>query len=356
MVKTKISVGFGHMDMSNSGYKEYIQGTHEISPFTPDRPRTGSHTMIIDALGGDRIPIDPKFNYSKMDTDIIYLWLQGGAHKDSKPLKALKKIRKQWDGVLLINWEEVYYFTDAYSKLQFKAYLESTEYVDAVVSGYIDFNKRMEKIELGHVPWRYLVTPYDTEWLVYKFGKTFKDKPRRIYSMLHGRTTKCERTIITMHTLKNFNLEFVLNRYRFVIEKEFRRLIFRRIKFREGDLDFLKIVPPIDPWKKYMEYLSSSYLFIDEYPAYSQSHSTLEAACGGTPTISHKYNSSAVTCFPRLLVDLNNIDEWIAMTKKLIMDEEFYNEVRDYGSVAVSHYGLDSFYEQLLTLYEEFKR
>ena len=355
-MKSRIKLGYGHIDMSNTVYKEYIKGTHEISPFNPDRPRTGSHAMIVDALGGDRIPIDPDFDYSELDLDLIYFWLQGGAPIESKPLKALKKIRKQWDGVLLINWEEVYHFTDDYAKKQFEAYLESTRYVDAVVSGFMDFDKRMRRIELDHVPWRYLVTPYDTEWLVYKFGKTQKADPRRIYSMLHGRTTKCDRTIVTMHAFKKLNLEFVLNRYRFVIDEALRKRIYRRIKFGEETLDFLKIIPPIDPWSKYMEYMSSSYLFIDEYPAYSSSHSTLEAACGGTPTVSHKFNSSAVTCFPDLIVDLNNMKEWIEITKKLILDEDFYNRCRDYGLVAVSHYGLDSFYEQLLTLYKEFKR
>ena len=354
-MKTKMNIGYAHMDMSRSTYKEYIKGTHEISPFNPDRPRTGTHAMLVDGLGGDRIPLDPEFNYSRLDTDIIYIWFQGGVPNKSKPMKALKKLRKQWDGVLLINWEEVYQFTNPYAKTQFMAYMDSTKYVDAVVSGFLNFDKRMEKVGLN-VPWRYLITPYDTEWLKYKFGKTQKDDPRRIYSMLHGRTTKCERTIITMYAFKNFNVECVMNRYRFVSDEAFRKRIYRRIKFGKETLDFLKIVPPIDPWVNYMKYLSSSYLFIDEYPAYSQSHSTLEAACGGTPTISHQFNSSAVTCFPKTVVELNNVSEWVAMTKRLIMDEDFYNEVRDYGLVAATHYGLESFYNQLLTLYEEFKR
>ena len=358
-MKTNIRLGYGHMDMGNSAYKEYVKGNLEISEFDPDRPRTGSHYCIVDVLGGDRIPIDPDYDYSDIESDLIYLWLQGGAYANSKPLKALKKLRLQWDGILLINWEETYWFDDAYVRSIFEKQLESAKYTDAVVCGFIDFDKRMEKagVPLDRLRWRYLVTPYDVDWLRYNYSHTPKSEPKRIYSMIHGRITTIDKTLLIMHALRRFPLEFILNRYRFVTEDGFEKVNRRRLGVKSSDMDFIKIISPIEPWDAYIKYLASSYIFIDEYPAYSQSHATIDAACAGTPTVSHIHNSSAVNCFPSLCVkNFNNIQEWIDITKKLLDDESFYNQTRDYGLVAVSHYGFNSFLSQLYDLYDELKR
>ena len=340
--------------MSNSIFKEYIKGEHRFSEFNPDKCRTGTHIAIVDALGGDRIPLTFDFDYRTLDTDLIYIWFQGGVPNDSAPLEVLKKLRANWDGVLLINWEEVYWLTDAYCVAMFNKYLEGTKYVDAVVSGFHDFDKRMEKIGID-VPWRYLVTPYDTEWLRHKFYDTPKSSPKRIYSTIHGRSVVCDRAVAVMNSLKDLDYELVLNRYRFVMEKAIREKITRRVGI--SDLSFFDIISPIEPWGKYMKYMAESYMFIDEYPAYSQSHTTIDAACGGTPTMSHSLNSSAVTCFPDLIVDdRNNSMDWLKLTDKLLKDEDFYNDARSKAYEAVIHYGIKSFRDQLVGLYKELKR
>ena len=359
-MKTKMKLGFGHMDMSNSVYIEYEKGNHEIVPYDSEKPRTGSHYCIVDSLGGDRIPIDPDFDYSKIDVDLIYWWLQGGATKNSVALKSIKKLRKQWDGILLINWEEAYWFTKPYVKQRLESCIESAELATAVVNGYLNFDRRMDDIQFKSkkVKWRYLVTPYDTEWIKNKYAKTPKSETRIIYSMIHGRTTKCERTLTTMYDLHKEmpNLEYVINRYRFVPREDFNEITLKSTDIPLEDLKFIKVIDPLDPWEVYANYIGSSWMFIDEYPSYSQSHATLDSACFGTPVLSHQYNSAAVICFPKIIVEFNNVNQWFKMAKKLLVDQEFYNSVRDYGTVAVSHYSIESFYKQLCDIYDEFKK
>lgn len=342
------------MDMSNSVYKEYEKGTHERSPFNPDKCRTGSPYAIVDALGGDRIPLDVDFDYRNIDTDIIYLWLQGGAPKNTKPLECLKHLREQWDGVILINWEEVYWSTDTFAKRAFEGYLEGAKYCDAVVCGFKDFDKRMQSIGIN-IPWRYLITPYDTKWLKHKYFDTPKDEPKRVYSMVHGRNTVCDRAMLVMHELKDKGLELVLNRYRFLSREDLELKIARRLRLNDIG-QYMKIIDVMEPWDVYIKYLASSYIFIDEYPVYSQSHATIDAACSGTPTVSHNLNSTEVTVFPDLVVsDLNNYEDWMEKINKLLNDKDFYEEMRRKAYILVDHYSTESYLSQLEGLYKELK-
>lgn len=351
----KIKFGYGHMDMGNTIFKEYVKGDHKFAPFNPDRCRTGTHIAIVDALGGDRIPLSLTFDYRNLDTDIIYLWLQGGAHNGSLPVQILEKMRSEWDGVLLINFEEVYWFTDAYCQHAIRGFLESTKLVDAVVCGFHGYGERLKNLGFNDIPWRYLVTPYDTEWLRHRFSKMEKDSPKRVYGTVHGRATRCDKTLLVMNAIKDLDLDLTLNRYRFLSLVDLKRKAAQRVGIEH--LDFINFIETIDPWQKYMEFLASTYVFIDEYPAYSQSHSTLDAASSGTPTVSHPFNSVSVRCFPESTVsNFNTNSDWIKITTDLLTDEDYYKRVREHGLKTVDHYGMESFKSQLEGLYKELKR
>lgn len=346
------------MDLGRSVFPEYIKGDGKFKPFNPDVPRTGSHYAIADALGGDKIPVCPKCDYTKMDTDLIYLWLQGGCTRHGHPcMEALKKMRASTDAVILINWEEAYWLDDYYSMRTLELHQESAKYADAVCSGFIGDGNRMKRLGVD-VTWRYNVTPYDIDWLKYHFSKMPKDSPRRIYSMVHGRSLWggrwAQMAVETMRELRGlypFDLEFILNRYRFLQSADAYNLV-RSV----GAENIVKIVGAMEPWIKYMEYLAKSYIYIDDYPAYSQSHTTLEAACAGVPTVSHKHNSSAVVCFPELLCPINDRISWLKKTDRLIDDEIFYSKTREHGLKAVEHYGFENFYDQLKQIWRELKR
>jgi glycosyltransferase involved in cell wall biosynthesis len=352
-MKTKIKLGYGHMDMNNSVYEDYIQGNREISEFDPTRCRTGTHYTIVDALGGDKVPIDPNFDYSKIDCDLVYFWFQGGCYKGTDGFKALQKIKKQSDALVIINWEEAYWFTDVYVRKVLEGCVPSAKVADAVVSGFRNDDERMKRIGID-VVWRYLVTPYDVKWLRHKFGATPKVSPERIYTTVHGRATRCDRALVVMNAFKNLKFEFVVNRYRFFAVDALKKRATKVSGIK--DFNWLKIIDPLEPWLKYMNFMAGSFIFLDEYPARSQSHTTIDAACGGTPTISHNANSAAVVCFPKLLVELNNLDQWVEVMKKLLMEKDFYEEVRQEAFKAVDHYSIENFLKQLEQIYSELKK
>lgn len=353
-MKTKYRFGFGHMDMSRSVFPEYVKGDMEFHEFDPEHCRTGTHYAIANSLGGDKIPINKEFDYSKIDTDLIFLWLQGGAPNNSHALECLKHMRNTFSGVIIINWEEVYWFTDAFCQQVIRSYYESTRYVDAVSCGWKNFDKRMKGLGFGDITWKYNVIPYDVKWFKYHFGNTQKIEPHRIYSVAHGRATRCDRTAMIMNALKNYGLTNVINRYRFIEENALRKKTRERTSIK--DLDFINIIDTIDPSDAYMKYLGESYLFIDEYPAYSASHTTIDAACVGTPTVSHIFNSSSEVCFPKTTVHgIDDFDSWINLTKRLIKDDEFYHEVRNYAFAAVEHYSIETFLYQLDQIHEELR-
>src|SRR3989337_192538 len=184
-MQNKIRMGYGHMDNSRSIYPEYIKGTHQFTAFDPNGVcRTGTQQCMVDAFNGDKIPLSLDFDYRQLDFDLMYIWFQGGAYNDTLQTKILRKIKEESDVVVIINWEEIYQFTDAFVQHAFKGLTESAELADVVACAYLDFDQRMERVGV-HVPnWRYLVTPYDTKWITYHYFRAEKEMPRQIYSML----------------------------------------------------------------------------------------------------------------------------------------------------------------------------
>ena len=335
-----MKVGYIHYDGMAEIGRQYRRGSGIKSKFDPNFMREGGPNATRHIFGTDTFPLHSDFDYRQVDCDLVYFWLQGGV---GSALPALRKFREESDAVFVLFFDDVYWL-DTQRLYHLESWRSTTNLMDVLTSGYIDDHTRISTLKK---PWRYLPYPHDIDYLRQFFRKEPKEKS--FFSMVHGRLTLCRRTLKLYSELhKKFpDWKFRMHPYRFCTEEQ----ILSQWNF--GDHHWLEFTPIADDWFKL---LGEQRIMIDEYPSLSQSQVATQAACLGTPTISHIYNSPNKICFPTLTFDINNLESWFKVACRLVKDDDFYNQVQEYAYEAVEDYSFNNFEERLLNIYKEFKK
>lgn len=333
-----MKVGYIHYDRMAEIGRQYRCGSGIKSKFDPNFMREGGPNATGHIFGADTFPLHSDFDYRQVDCDLIYFWLQGGI---GKSLPVLRKFREESDAVFVLFFDDVYWL-DRQRLYYLESWRSVTDLMDVLTSGYIDDHTRISTLKK---PWRYLPYPQDIEYLKQFFRKEPKEKS--FFSMVHGRLTLCGRTLGLYNELhKRFpDWKFRMHPYRFCTKEH----ILRQCGFKSDWLDF---TPIVDDW---FGLLGRQGIQIDEYPSLSQSQVVTQAACLGTPTISHIFNAPNRICFPKLTFQIDDLEAWFKVACRLVEDSNFYKEIQDYAYKAVEDYSFDKFEERLIKINEEFK-
>ena len=333
-----MKVGYIHYDGGSGTNLPYTKGTGKSVPFMSHFMREGGPSSILHIFGADSIPIDANFDYRQVDVDLVYFWIQGGIGPE---LPALRKFRKEVDAVFVLFFDDVYWLKERDVQYYLNLWRPVTNLMDVLTSGYLNDGDRVSPIL--QKPWRYLPYPHDVQYYKQFFKK---DKERAFFSMIHGRKTVYNRTMLMYKMLHNIypDWRFIIHPYRFYTKEQ----VLQRYPF-----DWLEFTPVVDDW---FELLGRQAVQIDEYPCLSQSQVVTQAACVGTPTIGHKYNAPIQICFPKLTFPLDDIWRWLRGAKQLIEDQSFYDEVQKHAFDAVEDYNFDNFRKRMIKIYKENKR
>lgn len=342
--------GYVHYDGLAGSNFEYKKGTYKQQiKNNPDVMLEGGPNAMLHVFGADAVPLSPDFDYRKLDLDLIYFWIQGGINESG--LEGLKKLDRECECVKVLFFDDIYWLDRVTQALYVEGWKRVTNFMDVLTNGYTDDGERLRDRLHLETPWKYLPYPHDNEYYK-KFFKKEKPEPHSIFSMIHGRATKFDRTLFLMKELHKLfpKLKYVMHPYRFYTQEQ----VLKRIEERfSNDFNFLEFAPVVDNW---FDLLSNQFIQIDEYPAISQSQVVNQAACLGVPTISHKNTASCRICFPKLCFPLDDLFLWYKAAKKLIKNPQFYEEVQQYAYEAVEDYSFQNFRERMTKIFKEFKR
>lgn len=298
----------------------------------------GGPNATLHIFGATSIPLQLDFDYNQVDCDIVYFWLQGGVGPE---LEALKKFRKATDAIFVLFFDDVYWLDYSSRQHYLEIWRPITDMMDVLSSGYVGDD---ERVSILNKPWRYLPYPHDIKFYK-KYFKKREEKSNTFFSMIHGRMTKCQRTMLIYKALYAHlpHKKYYIHPYRFYTKEQV---------LKDYPLDFLEFTPIVDDW---FELLGKQRVQIDEYPCLSQSQVVTQAACTGTVTIGHPFNAPSVICFPKLTFSLNDWQLWVRGAM-MLETQSIYDVMQEYAYKAVEEYNFENFRKRLTNIYKEFKR
>jgi len=103
----------------------------------------------------------------------------------------------------------------------------------------------------------------------------------------------------------------------------------------------------------FCDQLMESKVIVDPFTLTSQSRVGWDCAALGVPLVGSNRNYSVMKCFPKTAVPPFDIKAMRAMTKKLLNDKEFRQEVIDYAKEAVEYVSYESSTEKYLKALED---
>lgn len=329
------------------GYLHYDGGSGSNLPFkqakkenynNKDTMYEGGPNATLHVFGASSIPLNSSFDYNQVDCDVVYFWLQGGVGPE---FDALRKFRQSTDAVFVLFFDDIYWLDNFTREHYFKVWQPIINEMDVLTNGYIGDDKRLTG--LGK-PWRYLPFSHDIRYYKKYFRKR-EEKEDSFFAMIHGRMTKCQRTMLIYKALHDYlpQKKYYVHPYRFYTKEQV---------LKQYPLDFIEFTPVVDDW---FELLRNQRVQIDEYPCQSQSQVATQAACTGTVTIGHKYNAPVLHCFPKLTFDINNWQEWVRGAM-MLETPSIYDAIQKYAYDAVEEYNFENFRKRLTSIYEEFKK
>ena len=102
--------------------------------------------------------------------------------------------------------------------------------------------------------------------------------------------------------------------------------------------------------EEFMDIMSRSKLFIEEYPSPAFSRATPVSAAVGTPSISTYYNEPSTKCFPDLTIDYEEWNTSIDIGSKLLGDKTFWKQQAKYGYDTCNYYWYPAHRDRIIQL------